>query len=88
MQTGVGTRPGRLAAHDVGRLRAAAHHATRLHPGPVGELLERELLAHAEFGHRFDDAALICRLAGEILRTAVPAGATGSSPGLGLQRAG
>jgi len=61
----------RLAAHEVSRLHAAAHHARRVHPGPVGELLHRELTAFAEFGHRFAHDALLPRLATEILRTPV-----------------
>jgi hypothetical protein len=56
-----------LALHEQSRLRAAAHHARRAFPGPVGDLLHRELLAHAEFGYRMWADALIPRLAADVL---------------------
>ncbi|MFC5950046.1 hypothetical protein ACFQH9_17375 [Pseudonocardia lutea] len=56
-----------LAPPDRSRFRAAAHHARRVYPGCVGELLHRELTAFAEFGHRFDRDGLVPRLATEIL---------------------
>lgn len=43
----------KLAFHEQGRYRAAAGHARRVLPGPVGELVYRELSAYAEFGYRF-----------------------------------
>jgi hypothetical protein len=57
--------------HERSRVRAAAHHARRLHPGPLGELVHRELSAYAEFGYRFSADALIPRLVAEILATPV-----------------
>ncbi|MBP2368578.1 hypothetical protein [Pseudonocardia parietis] len=57
----------RLALREQGHYRAAAGHARRVIPGPVGELVHRELRAYAEFGHRFGDDALIQRLAAEVL---------------------
>ena len=36
--------------HEKMRLRAAAFSVTRLYPGPVGEVLSRELLTWEEFG--------------------------------------
>lgn len=39
----------------------------RLYPGPVGELVYRELTAYAEFGYRFDCDGLIPRLAAAVL---------------------
>ncbi|GAA4700554.1 hypothetical protein GCM10023215_44180 [Pseudonocardia yuanmonensis] len=74
-----GTAP-ELPPHDRSRFRAAAHHARRLYPGCVGELLHRELLAYAEFGHRFDREALMPRLAGEILACPIRE-ADGHQPG-------
>ncbi|HXV92362.1 MAG TPA: hypothetical protein VD813_03615 [Pseudonocardia sp.] len=62
-----GDRSGRLAFHEASRIRAAALHAKRVYPGVVGEVLARELTAHAEFGYRFDADALMTRLAAEIL---------------------
>ncbi|WP_240157439.1 hypothetical protein [Pseudonocardia broussonetiae] len=60
---------GRLPLHEASRLRAAAHHARRAYPGPIGELLARELTAHAEFGYRFAADHLLTRLVAEVLRT-------------------
>jgi hypothetical protein len=56
-----------LAAKDVMRYRTAALRARRTYPGPVGELMSRELNAYADFGHRFSSDALIPQLAEEIL---------------------
>ena len=61
-----GDAPG-LALHEQGRYRAAAGHARRVIPGPVGELVHRELRAYADFGYRFGDDALIQRLATAVL---------------------
>jgi hypothetical protein len=58
----------RLELYEVGRLRAAAAYASRVFPGAVGEVLARELAAHADLGHRFGRDGLIDRLATEILR--------------------
>jgi hypothetical protein len=74
-----GTAPD-IPPHDRCRFRAAALHARRLYPGCVGELLYRELLAYADFGHRFDREALVPRLADEVLARPVrPVG--GNQPG-------
>lgn len=56
-----------LAFHEKGCCRAAAGHARRVFPGPVGELIHRELCAYAEFGYRFDSDGLIPRLAAAVL---------------------
>lgn len=61
-----------LQAHERAMMRAAAHHARRVHPGAVGELVHRELIAFADFGFRFAADALIHRLAAEILAMRVP----------------
>lgn len=57
-----------MALHERSRYRAAAGRPRRIHPGPVGELVFRELTAYAEFGHRFGDG-LIPRLAAAVLAT-------------------
>jgi hypothetical protein len=49
------------------RCRAAALRARRLYPGPLGELVNRELSAYAEFGHRFSTDTLVPNLATAIL---------------------
>ncbi len=56
-----------LQRHEASRYRAAAGHARRVYPGPLGELVFRELSAYAEFGYRFDDDGLIPRLAAAVL---------------------
>ena len=53
------------------RLRSAAHRVTRIYPGPVGELLERELRTWEEFGFRFGSAGLMAALVDHVLRTPV-----------------
>lgn len=56
-----------LPPHDRSRYRAAAGHARRVYPGPLGELVFRELSAYAEFGYRLDTDGLIPRLAAAVL---------------------
>ena len=53
--------------HDKMQLRAAAFPATRIYPGPVGELLSRELLSWEEFGYRLGGDQLIMRLVNHLL---------------------
>lgn len=48
------------------RYRAAAHHALQAYPGPLGELLHRELAAHADLGQRFADG-LLSRVVDQLL---------------------
>jgi hypothetical protein len=55
--------------HEKMRLRAAAFRVTRLYPGPVGELLSRELLTWEEFGYRLGGSQLIMRLVDDVLKT-------------------
>jgi hypothetical protein len=56
------------------RLRAAAFRVTRLYPGPVGELLSRELLTWEEFGYRLSGGGLVMRLVEHILTTPITTG--------------
>lgn len=58
--------PNRVDMATKERLRAAATRATQLHPGPVGELLNQELLSWMVFGHRLG-SALIMRVTDELL---------------------
>lgn len=60
-----------LEQHEKLRIRSAAFRATRLYPGPVGELLQRELLCWEEFNHRFDQRGLAGRLVAHILTTPI-----------------
>ncbi|WP_172457598.1 hypothetical protein [Pseudonocardia sp. N23] len=55
--------------HEKMRLRAAAFRATRLYPGPVGEMISKELLTWEEFGYRLGGAQLISRLVDHVLKT-------------------
>jgi hypothetical protein len=50
----------------VAWVREAAARALDVHPGPVGEVLARELRAYAKFGHRFGGDGLLHRLAADI----------------------
>jgi hypothetical protein len=58
-----------LPPHERSRLRAAALHARRIYPAPLGELVFRELTAYADFGYRLSSDALIPRLATAVLAT-------------------
>lgn len=61
----VSRRPEREEVRD---LAAAADRAVTTYPGPVGELVQREILAHLNFGHRFgNDTALVARLVRDVL---------------------
>lgn len=56
-----------MQLHERSRFRAAALQARRLYPGPLGELVFRELNAYADFGYRFSNDGLIPRLAATVL---------------------
>jgi hypothetical protein len=56
-----------MAFHERSQLRAAAFYATRVYPGPVGELVSRELLAWEDFGKRLGGHGPIERLAKFVL---------------------
>jgi hypothetical protein len=64
--------PAPMDHHEKMRLRAAAFRATRLYPGPVGELLSRELLTWEEFGYRLGGERLVMRLVDHVLKTPIP----------------
>jgi hypothetical protein len=57
----------RMTLDQQSHYAAAAEYARRRYPGPVGELIHRELVAYAEFGHRFATDALIPRLVIQVL---------------------
>jgi hypothetical protein len=44
---------------------------TRIYPGPVGELLGRELRSWEEFGFRFGSAGLVAALVDHVLGTPI-----------------
>jgi hypothetical protein len=77
------TLPGaarRMDLHEIARLRAAAEHARRVLPGPLGELAARELLAHAELGYFGAPDALVPQLARQVLALPAPSLPAASSP--------
>ena len=49
------------------RIRAAALRATQVYPGPVGELLSRELLSWEEFGYRLGSRNMITGIVDAVL---------------------
>lgn len=49
------------------RLRAAATAAGSTYPGPVGELLAREIWAWEEFGFRYGSDGLMHRVVDDVL---------------------
>jgi len=55
-----------LELHEKARYREAARKGRLIYPGPLGELVHRELTAYAEFGYRFSGDGLIPRLAAAI----------------------
>jgi hypothetical protein len=58
-----------------GRLDAAARWAPMAFPGPVGELIAREIDAYLSFGLRFGGGGFIASVAEQVLTTGLPAGA-------------
>lgn len=53
------------------RIRAAAHRALQLYPGPVGNLVKRELEAAEEWGQAIDAHGLTMQVVDHILRSAL-----------------
>ncbi|HEY1967509.1 MAG TPA: hypothetical protein VGH89_06155 [Pseudonocardia sp.] len=56
-----------MSHEERARLRAAALRAKRVYPGPVGELLSRELLSWEEFGYRLGSRTMIMGIVDEVL---------------------
>ena len=71
------TAPVRQTAAQWARIHAAAKQARQLYPGPVGELVARELISYAELGWLVP-AAMVERLIRQIEETA--ASAAGLTP--------
>ncbi len=68
-ETLTGMTAGAMTPREKIQLRTAAFRATRMYPGPVGEVLSRELLAWEDFGFRLGGSAPIMRLVDHILTT-------------------
>jgi hypothetical protein len=66
------TPPEPSAPHERNRARAAARRARQLWPGPVGELVEREIEAWTEFGWRTEHTGLIPRLVDQVMKAPSP----------------
>jgi hypothetical protein len=54
------------------RLRAAAHRALRAYPGPIGQLLCREISNWEEHGYRLGGRGLIGAIVDQIMQTPLP----------------
>jgi hypothetical protein len=52
---------------DDDRLHEAAQRALDRYPGPVGQLVHREIQAYRDFGHRFAQTSLTTRIIEDIL---------------------
>jgi hypothetical protein len=52
---------------DRDRLHEAAQRALVRYPGPVGQLVQREIEAYLDFGHGFAHASLITRLVEDLM---------------------
>ena len=65
--------PESMDNHMKMRLRAAAFRATRVYPGPVGELLSREILTWEEFGYRLGGGQLMMRVVDYVLKAPIRA---------------
>lgn len=61
-----------MELHEKSRLRAAAFRAKRRYPGPVGEVLSREILDWHEFGFRVSNGGLIMQLVEHIMKEPTP----------------
>lgn len=62
--------PARLGADAVRRVSSAINLATRAYPGPVGELLRRELRVWLEFGYRIGSHGLVMAIVDDVLARA------------------
>ena len=60
--------PAPMDHHEKMRMRAAAFRATRLYPGPVGDLVSRELLSWEDFGYRLGGNRLVMDLVDHVLK--------------------
>jgi hypothetical protein len=73
--------PERLTHHERERIKAAATHALKVFPGPIGAFLSRELLAWEQVGLRLGNGSLTHRTIDAILATPVPDPPCPAKPG-------
>jgi hypothetical protein len=64
--------PERMDHHERMKVRAAAFRATRLYPGPVGELVSKELLDWEQFGNRLGGRGMVMRLVAAVMTAELP----------------
>jgi hypothetical protein len=60
--------PPLMELDELKRLRAAAFWAKRIYPGPVGELLSRELRSWEEFGYQLGPQGMILGIVDAVLK--------------------
>jgi hypothetical protein len=58
--------------HEKMRMRTAASRAIQVYPGPVGQLISRELLMWEEFGFRLGGGSLVRQLVEDVLTRPKP----------------
>ncbi|MEJ8280672.1 hypothetical protein [Pseudonocardia spirodelae] len=66
------SQPTAMDHHEKMRMRAAAFRATRIYPGPVGELISRELLGWEDFGYRLGGNGLVAGLVDHVMKATPP----------------
>lgn len=64
--------PARMESDERMQMRAAAFRATRAFPGPVGELVSRELLDWEQFGNRLGGRGMVMRLVAAVMAAELP----------------
>jgi hypothetical protein len=62
--------PARLSQQAVHTVLRAARYALRSYPGPIGELIDRELRAYIDTGHELPPTALPERLLATLIAAA------------------
>lgn len=62
-----GNAPAAMDHHEKARVRQAAFWAKRVYPGPVGEMVSRELLSWEDFGHRLGGHSLVMQVVADVL---------------------
>ncbi len=69
---GATDRPACLDHHEKQNLRNAAYRATVVYPGPVGELISREIMAWEDFGFRLSHDNTIMNVVRHVLTAPTP----------------
>jgi len=61
-----------MAYHEKQDFRAAAYHAKKVYPGPVGDLIYREITDWLEFGWRLGPKSRLASLVDTVMNTPSP----------------